>query len=276
LRLTTPPHDLIVVDDASSDGSPEILAQYRDSIRFLPLEKNHGKGGARNAGAALATGDYLVFLDGDDVLLPWALDVYGRVAGLKAPKLFLCAMKWFRGDLAAVPVIGKPPTIEMVEYSDCLRRDRQYVISASALVVERNALRRAGGWGDLKVNQDQDLLFKLGDSGCTVQILSPPTTLHRQHPNQSINYIPPYIDAMLEMRRKHRKGEYPGGPSRRFDRAALLGGLAVYWIKRSCKARLYTHALRLFVYTWPLIFAAIVHRSHVLLKGRLQTETVEV
>ena len=65
--------EVIVVDDASSDGSPEVLSQYAEAIQVIEFPRNRGAPEVRNRGAASAQGEYLVFLDGDDVLLPWAL-----------------------------------------------------------------------------------------------------------------------------------------------------------------------------------------------------------
>jgi len=59
--------EVIVVDDCSSDGSQEILKGYGDAIRLVCHETNKGVGAARNSGAALATGNYLLFHDGDDL-----------------------------------------------------------------------------------------------------------------------------------------------------------------------------------------------------------------
>ncbi len=70
------PKEIIVVDDASSDESQAILAEYSNTIRLIKLQNNVGAGSARNVGIEAAHGDFLVFLDGDDVLLPWALDAY--------------------------------------------------------------------------------------------------------------------------------------------------------------------------------------------------------
>src|SRR5437660_1302309 len=68
------PNEVIVVDDASNDGSQAILEEYGERVRLVRLQKNVGAGSARNAGIAAANGEFLVFLDGDDVLLPWALN----------------------------------------------------------------------------------------------------------------------------------------------------------------------------------------------------------
>lgn len=73
---TGEPLDVIVVDDASTDGTVGMLdARYRDEarVRVVRLDRNEGPSGARNAGLAAARGDYVLFLDSDDVLLPDAL-----------------------------------------------------------------------------------------------------------------------------------------------------------------------------------------------------------
>ena len=72
--------EVIVVDDASSDDTNEVLTQvYGDSIRLLRLKERSGAGAARNAGVALARGEFVAFLDSDDVWLPGKLDAELRV-----------------------------------------------------------------------------------------------------------------------------------------------------------------------------------------------------
>jgi glycosyltransferase involved in cell wall biosynthesis len=78
--------EIVAADDASTDGSQEILKQYRDAIQLVCLEANQGACAARDRGASLATGDYLIFLDGDDAFFPWALDVYERIVLNKHPR----------------------------------------------------------------------------------------------------------------------------------------------------------------------------------------------
>lgn len=62
--------EIILVDDGSTDHTPEICEEYRekyDQIRVLH-KKNGGVGSSRNAGLALATGEYVLFVDNDDWL----------------------------------------------------------------------------------------------------------------------------------------------------------------------------------------------------------------
>lgn len=68
--------ELIVVDDASSDGTEHIIKAITDSrIRYIKNEKNLHKGGARNVGINASSGKYVCFLDDDDYYLPNHLSV---------------------------------------------------------------------------------------------------------------------------------------------------------------------------------------------------------
>ncbi|MFI6145960.1 bifunctional glycosyltransferase family 2 protein/CDP-glycerol:glycerophosphate glycerophosphotransferase [Streptomyces sp. NPDC051109] len=76
LSQSFPDLELIAVDDASPDACGSIIDEYaaRDPrVTAVHLAHNLGLGPARNAGLARASGDYLIFLDGDDTLAPGAL-----------------------------------------------------------------------------------------------------------------------------------------------------------------------------------------------------------
>jgi glycosyltransferase involved in cell wall biosynthesis len=73
LAQTYPHYEIVVIDDGSTDNTGEVAARY-PGVRCIRQE-NAGLSAARNAGIRHTNGDYLVFLDADDRLLPRALEV---------------------------------------------------------------------------------------------------------------------------------------------------------------------------------------------------------
>lgn len=69
LAQSTPPTEVFVVDDGSNDGSVAIAQRYAPLVRCYQ-QANAGPGAARNQGVSMAQGDYLAFLDADDLWLP--------------------------------------------------------------------------------------------------------------------------------------------------------------------------------------------------------------
>jgi len=267
--------EIIVVDDGSTDGSQELLRSYGPAIRLVCREHNGGAGEARNCGAQIARGDYLVFLDGDDALLPWALDVYRRIVACKRPVMILGSMQWFQGALPNARAAATPKTMRIVEYKDYMGKDRPFGNSASALVIERRAFLQVHGWlQEMFPMDDQDLTIRLGDSGKTIQILSPDSILRREHPANTVGHVPPFLVVLFRMIDRERHGGYPGGELRRFDRYGLLGGLVFFWTKRAVKRGLYREAASLLARGWPMLVAAVARRCSVLLNGRIPCETI--
>ncbi len=63
-------YEIIVVDDGSSDDLDQALQPFRDHVRLVRHAKNFGAAAARNTGVEAASGEYVAFLDSDDIWLP--------------------------------------------------------------------------------------------------------------------------------------------------------------------------------------------------------------
>ncbi|MCA1619478.1 MAG: glycosyltransferase [Acidobacteria bacterium] len=72
--------EVIVIDNASTDETPELLAHFRGLVRVIRNEENRGFVDACNQGAAVARGRYLVFLNNDTVVLPGWLEALVETA----------------------------------------------------------------------------------------------------------------------------------------------------------------------------------------------------
>ncbi|MGL1832976.1 glycosyltransferase [Rhodocyclaceae bacterium SMB388] len=67
-----PSLELLVIDDGSTDDTPDIVRSYGERVRFFS-QQNQGAGAARNLGLREARGDFIAFLDSDDIWLPGKL-----------------------------------------------------------------------------------------------------------------------------------------------------------------------------------------------------------
>jgi glycosyltransferase involved in cell wall biosynthesis len=74
LDQTYKDYEIIVVDDGSTDNTKEVLAPYFDKIKYIQ-QQNQGAGNARNTGIRHSQGEYIAFLDADDVWLPEKLHI---------------------------------------------------------------------------------------------------------------------------------------------------------------------------------------------------------
>ncbi|MGF3052681.1 glycosyltransferase family 2 protein [Microbacterium sp. YY-03] len=106
LAKQTYPHlEVILVDDGSTDGTASLLREYaRDRSGWRVITKpNGGLSSARNAGIDASSGDWLVFVDGDDMLVPHAINRLVEVAGTESAEL-VCGSHFIRSGGRNIPV----------------------------------------------------------------------------------------------------------------------------------------------------------------------------
>lgn len=156
------PVEVIVVDDGSSDGTWEVVQKFGNRVLGKRLE-NGGVSRARNVGAAMASGELLLFLDADDILLPNAMEsltscleasaagmAYGMVIERTGPP----SPSRLNGfDFAA----GQPPIPAQRNFW------RSAVITPGSAIVRKNLHDRVGGFvSGYEPLEDRDYWIKCG------------------------------------------------------------------------------------------------------------------
>lgn len=151
--------EVIVVDDGSADGTAESLErEFGGRIRLL-AQPNRGVSAARNRGVAACRGEYVAFLDSDDLWRPRKLAAQLRWFG-DNPSASICQTEeiWIRGNVRVNPCRhhAKPEgDVFVASLERCL-------ISPSAAMLRRDVLEQAGGFDEnLPACEDYDLWLRL-------------------------------------------------------------------------------------------------------------------
>jgi GT2 family glycosyltransferase len=227
--------EVIVVDDGSTDGTDAVLAPYRDRIALLGQERA-GPARARNAGVARASGRYLVFLDSDDILPPWALATYARVIEAEAPVLVMTRVFKFNGEEELAGLEEAP--LASVSYPDYLAAATMPLPVSIAVAVRRSLVEAAGGFEErLICSEDQDLFLRLGTAGRFVFVESPCLYAYRQHQGTTSRDVVALHRSLRFVLSGERRGRYPGARARRAERRIVQGGMLRFTIRRCFDAR---------------------------------------
>jgi glycosyltransferase involved in cell wall biosynthesis len=161
LAQTRPPLEVIVVDDGSTDDTPAVLQSFAARVRAV-RQPNRGVAAARNAGAALATGDVLAFLDADDEWLPEKLE--SQIARLEAePSLGLVHCGVEEVDAAGAVLGRRIDGLEGAAVEEELLLFRRSVIlgGGSGALFPRALFEALKGYDEsLSTSADWDLFFR--------------------------------------------------------------------------------------------------------------------
>lgn len=172
LAQTRPADEIVAVDDGSTDDSRAILGRY-PAVRVVS-QANAGCAAARNAGAALVSGDAIAFVDQDDVQ---CVERFARqIDALEAdPRLgfVVCAQQNFLSETMVRPPAWFDPRVLVVP---------QHGFGANTLLLRRDVFSRVGPFDPEKVPiDDSDWLLRALDGGERYLHLDAALVRHRIH-----------------------------------------------------------------------------------------------
>jgi glycosyltransferase involved in cell wall biosynthesis len=161
LAQTHPIEEIIVVDDGSNDNTREVVEKFDAPVRYI-RQANAGVCAARNNGVEKASGDFIAFLDADDVWLPEKIEKQIAKFGEDAQiGLVHCGMREFdsaSGETVYLHAKGNEGWVA----DDLLLFAESVTVSGSAIVVRRAAFENVSGFDtNLKVGEDWDFCYRL-------------------------------------------------------------------------------------------------------------------
>lgn len=202
---TYPAYEIIVVDDAGCDATRLLVENYNiPMIRYF--ENNNGTGAAssRNLGAEVATGDYIAFLDDDDVWLSSKLEKQCRL--IMEGNLDVCfsrlSVQYENSSICySTSVCNVPnPSFEILM--------ENYIGATISAVIRRSLFVTVGGFDlSFKAREEYDLWIRLIHTGASIGVVEEPLAIsYRSLENRarvSLS-VDNYISAISLLNAKHK------------------------------------------------------------------------
>ena len=199
--------ELLLIDDGSQDCSGVICDEYDEKDPRIRVfhRKNHGVSSTRNFGIQRALGEYIVFVDADDLVLPdYIEELYNTISAGEKDSIAMCGYQLLRGETLTVQ---KEPLFDYQKGRDCLYS--QYLepivtrkihgsscrILYPAQLLKNNQII----FTDCKIAEDQLFLLEVISHCRNVRVTREPLYLYRQNGQSSSHssYITNYLSDRL-------------------------------------------------------------------------------
>jgi glycosyltransferase involved in cell wall biosynthesis len=196
--------EFLIVDDCSTDLTCEVVARLQaahgaETIRFFRLEKNSGAQVARNRGIAAAQGDFMMFVDSDDVVVPDGVLQVLRHLQFK-PELDYAYGKVQMADEALRPLLGKAPVGSAFENVPV--EVAGYHWHTMGPIYRRRCIEKAGHWNlELTGSQDWEYQARVKLFGGQGEFVDALVGYWRQHTGGRVgtrSFRPDYVRSVMK------------------------------------------------------------------------------
>jgi len=289
-------YEVIVVVDGSVDDTIEILKEFNDKIIVLKKE-NEGPSQARNFGAKNAKGEYLIFLDDDDIFFPYTLEVYNKIINSKNYPPFLVSQAIYFSEKEKLLVENKVNSINIVTYKDYFSKDRSIFTSSSMMVVRKDIFQKIEGFRSINtkqslvhedfhlfrsintkqslVHEDFHFLLKVGTFGPAVIILEPKLYGYRTHNQNSVNNIPRVLRSILVLIKEFKTDEKLKYNLRKYGKFLIIGGTSYYWTKKALKNGIIIDSMKLLLKSFPMILLSFLNKIFQIFRSKVPIEKIK-
>ncbi len=179
--------EILVIDDQSPESVDDIIAHFTQRtghrVRLICHQKNLGLGGARNTGIREAEGEWVAFLDHDDVWAPSHLQALLEACVAHSAEVAFCTVKQFNSDPTDEMGTWGPASHDMGENMLLALFEKSF-ITPSATLIRRELLLKLGGFNtDPRVHmcEDLDLWLRLLSHGVQFSHIETPSCFYRKH-----------------------------------------------------------------------------------------------
>lgn len=167
--------EVVVVDDAGDAASKQAVESVPargKQVRYVHNAEGQGASSSRNLGAQEATGDWVAFLDDDDLWLEGYVDAAVRALQAEPADAVFTQLDWFAGAGRPLPRGLRPRDVLAVNPG----------VSGSNILIRRSSLLAMGGFDDqMWVSNDKDFLVRMLDAGLTYTVVPEPLVHWRTH-----------------------------------------------------------------------------------------------